>query len=363
MNNKRPRTEIHPELLSDVVYNAIINSSYSVLPLCKFALGHYIFSDRPLGSVEQHVSQLPEFHGYLKSYLTRKNYNRFVDQCKSIAESNSVVKLELQNAFRSQQNRLAHINSNALVKGEPCKTCFCTEAPILGDTMDSRFKALLTKFVQHETRQGNSFKDMYTCVCDHSFKLLSMYDKSIRSFETQLSEERAAFSRYKSELESNLGKLSDYLESISAQIYFGSDLSESNVEHLDHLIFCQEFSKSDIETYVSKLPNVNKIRSSDPQLDLNNLFKEYCSFVIDSYSEPNFLKLGQKYKLIGPKGGSSVSRLSDYAQSICLNYLLQPSNDDMYNKVRTHKVIKYLWVQCRPEPEVEPEEAEVGDVM
>lgn len=327
--NKRPRTELEAQFLGDNVYSAVANSRFSKLPVCKFALGYFLISDFT-GRINSHISNLPGFFGYLQTYLNNQNFRRFVDQVKSISDDQQVFD-ELKSCFRNHQIYLAHENGEALVEGVPCKICFPASKV---ESVQELCKKFVEDFTQHALRQGKNFSEIYSCICKTSYEVLSSFDLNLVSFENSLDEMKSSFEAYKSELKSNLTKFTKHLEDVSAIIHYGSGLSRSGVKNLDRTIFCQEFTRKDVEQHVASLPDYNVIRSSDPDLNVSDIFLEYCSHVLNYHEEPSFLKLGQKYKLEGRDGGNSTSRLSDYAQSICLNHLLKSSNLGIFNELR-----------------------------
>ena len=329
---KRPRTEIELRFLSDCVYSAIVEYGQSKLPLCKYTLAHLYFSEFH-GRVEDHVNQFPQHFGYLRDFLNRKNFNRFIGHVKSLADDKDVLN-SLKESYRNTQIRFSHENSSPLVEGIPCNVCFNTPTTNIVDDIKSRCKKLLTDFSNKELACGNNFKEIHECICETSFQILSSYDKSIENFKNSFDELKVEFQRYKLELTDNLAKFDDHLKEVSAVIHYGSGLSGSGVQHLDRTIFCREFTKKDIEQHLSNLPDYRHIKSSDPNVEFGDLFHEYCSHVLTHLCEPSFFKLGQKYSLTGIKGGSSAARLSEHAQSICLNYLLFPCNHGIYSELR-----------------------------
>ena len=329
---KRPRTEIELRFLSDCVYSAIVEYGQSKLPLCKYTLAHLYFSEFH-GRVEDHVNQFPQHFGYLRDFLNRKNFNRFIGHVKSLADDKDVLN-SLKESYRNTQIRFSHENSSPLVEGIPCNVCFYTPTTNIVDDIKSRCKKLLTDFSNKELACGNNFKEIHECICETSFQILSSYDKSIENFKDSFDELKVEFQRYKLELTDNLAKFDDHLKEVSAVIHYGSGLSGSGVQHLDRTIFCREFTKKDIEQHLSNLPDYRHIKSSDPNVEFGDLFHEYCSHVLTHLCEPSFFKLGQKYSLTGIKGGSSAARLSEHAQSICLNYLLFPCNHGIYSELR-----------------------------
>ena len=330
--SKRPRIDVEARYLKDCVYSAIVNSNYSKLPVCKYALAHLHFCDVN-GRVEDHISDLPNFFGYLKTYLTNRNFSQTIKQVVCIANGPHVG-ASLKTCFRSSQIRLAHENNGPLLEGVPCDICFGGENTNVSVTMESRCEKFINDFAQTELNNGKSLSDIYSCICQTSHKILSTYDETLICFEKTISELTKSFDDYKKEVENNLAKFSSYLDEASAVIHYGSGLSSSGVKHLDRTIFCTEFTKTEIEQHVLNLPDYRFIKSSDPNVSLNDLFNEYCAHVLNYNVEPSFFKLGQKYKLVGRKGGSSAGRLSDLAQSVCLNYLLRPISYGIYNELR-----------------------------
>lgn len=333
--NKRKRlnhdVEIEIDLACDSFYSTIAQSGFSKLPVCKYAIGHIYFADKPSGRVEDFITGLPQFFGYCKDYLTRKNFNRFHGQVLELVNAgDTALQSMIKDVYRSPGQLRCHLESGMLEEGVPCKICFksCRSS----DTIDDRCRSSLVSFVQGEVSRGIAMSDIYKCICKNAFKITSCHDSSIQSFEKQLSIERDMFSAYKQSLIGNLDGYTKHLDSVSAQIFFGSDLSLSNVEHLDRLMFCEDFEKSAIEQHISKLPNYKKVTCGSFTVD--QLFNEYCSLVLDNHCEPNFLQLGKKYGLVGPKGGTKPSTVSDYAQSVCLNLLLAPKNAAKLEELR-----------------------------
>ena len=331
-NSKRPRVDIDAIFLSDCVYSAVVNSNYSKLPICKYALAHLLLSDFS-GPVQSHISALPNYFGYLRTYLTNQNFNRVINQVRCIAKNQNVSET-LKACYRSAQISLAHDNSGPLMEGVPCSVCFVTSNSNVADTMESRCTKFVNDFTQNELNRGKSLAEIYSCICSTSHKILSTYDLTLVCFENSLEELRESFDAYRTEVKNNLAKFSKHLNEVSAVIHYGSGLSRSGVQHLDRTIFCTEFTKNEIEQYVSTLPDCRYIKSSDPTVNLGDLFNEYCSYVLNYNAEPSFLKLGQKYKLVGRVGGSSGTCLSYCAQSVCLNYLLRPVNHGIFNELR-----------------------------
>ena len=329
--NKRPRVSVEAQFLGDCVYAAVVDSGYSKLPVCKYALAHFAISDFD-GSAVDIISELPSFFGYLLSYLDRRNFFRFVDQVKRIAKDKEVAD-SLKTCYRNSQILFAHEQSSPIMEGIPCSVCF-VDGSNNAATMSQRCEKFVNDFAQNELGLGKSLSEIYSCICETSHRVLSSYDLSLVSFEKALNESKEEFKRYKSELQSNLDQFSKHLDSVSALIHYGSGLSRAGVQRLDRTMFCREFTKKEIEDYLSFLPDYRFIKSTDPDINLTDLFHEYCSHVLNNHEEPSFLKLGLKYKLVGRAGGSSQSSLSDNAQSICLNYLLHPSNYGIFNELR-----------------------------
>ena len=330
--SKRPRTETEVRFLSDSVYSALVESGHSKHFICKYVLAHLVLSEFH-GRVDDHINKFPHYFGYLRNYLDSRNFRRIIDQAKCIADNEDVLG-SLKETYRSAQIRISHENSRPLVEGVPCTVCFNTSINNEGDDLKGRCTQVLSDFANNELGRGKSLKEIHACICKTSYEILSSYDKSVENFETSLNEVKVAFERYKSELITNVAKFNDHLTEASALIHYGSGLSGSQVENLDRTIFCTQFSKTDIEQHLSNLPHYRHIKSSDPNIELGDLFNEYCSHVLTYHCEPSFFKLGTKYSLIGLEGGKSAGRLSDYAQSVCLNYLLLPRNHGVYSELR-----------------------------
>ena len=332
--SKRPRVDINPEHASDVVYSAIVESSFSQLPLCKYAIGYFLVSE--VNDVNDFLSNLPEFFGYLKVLLTVKNFKRFLENLRKCVNKDSSANVQsvVSSVHRDPNQFKLHMDSTPLALGSPCRTCF---PPINAsfNTLDERCRANIVKFVQEEVTTGSSMGDIYKSICDNAFKVISCFDKSLVSYEENLLEEKNKFLIYKKTLETNLAKFDAHLKRHAAQIYFGSDLSAQNVQHLDRLIFCQDLEKVSISDHLVTLPRFKNISSADPEL-INfreDLFKDYHSHVLTNHCEPKFNELGKKYNLIGLHGSCGKTGSSKYAQSICLNMLMLPENNDLYKEI------------------------------
>ena len=332
MQNKRARTEIEPQFLNDCVYSTVIHSGLSKLPICKYALGYLVFNEMN-GTASCEILKFPDFFGYLKTAICRQTFGRAVKSAKNLVKNKSDVSKCLKDSFASHQIYLDHVDGPSLSLGVPCQTCFPSNSNLCG-TLQARCEKLVSAFASEELQHGSSVKEIYDCLSNSSFKVLSKFDSSLTSLEASLNESKESFKKYKNDLESNLKIYQEHLDKASAHIHYGSGLSASTVRHLDRTIFCVEFTKVEIQEHICSLPLVQYIKSTDPDLDLNDLFNEYCAHVLTHHCEPSFLQLGVKYKLTGREGGQCASRVSDFAQSVCLNYLLLPKNHGVYTELR-----------------------------
>ena len=66
------RRSFDSAIQTDPVYLAVLQSNFSKLPVCKFALAHFIFSDFS-SKASDNIASLPVNFGYLRSYLNSQN--------------------------------------------------------------------------------------------------------------------------------------------------------------------------------------------------------------------------------------------------------------------------------------------------
>lgn len=334
--NKRPKIDIQqPHLLSDAVYAALLKANNKNFPQCKYALAHFAQEDCKT-STSFAINRLDDFLGFWKT-LHEKNFNRFVKSVKQFAESHEIEN-DLLNIYRDARQLRMHQQGKALLQNTPCSICFpVTSVP---PSIHERCVVALSSFVQQEHNNGANWIEIYETINKCSFELLSLQDSSLECYKTSLERTKLEFIEYKYELTNNIEKFKKHLESVSADLHYGCGLSSEQVEDLDHLLLCRPFTKQTVECHVLKLPNIKTILVvgvNDASLRdqcFNRLFNEYCNFVLTNNKEPIFLELGKKYKLCGPNKGHGNSSLSNYAQSVCLNMLLEPVHYGVFNEIR-----------------------------
>ena len=331
-------------------------SKSAKIPICKYAIGDFL----TIATSTQNrntISAMPQWYGYLQDskILNSKSWKDFIVVFGNLAKNPDAIGLvnACFDIYRCERSRLDHEEANhTLVKGVPCVVCFRGG----GENMNSSASTSASSsnnhiaprdFIISSVRDiykqlvaqphGLTFKDIHDLVCDISYMVGS------QSFP--IDEDKQLFVDYRKACEAkdviiqsvkvNVARIAAQFDSTAVQLHYGSDLSRPQLTSLDRLLFCEDRDKTPLEDKIKDLPKLRTVVENNPHVKPQLMFERYIKHLREIKVEPSFLQLAKDFQLNNGSNGQVItdSTRTRYAQSICWNILLHPSNSSVYEQV------------------------------
>jgi hypothetical protein len=367
------------KVIHSMIEAAIIRTKDSqYYPLCICAVS-YIYSkfyrkNLVKSDTKAILDSLPEYFGFFRDQSTdnKKNGKR---RLKTIAEFAHSAHREIFDASSELIDLTRRHAGYKLVQGQPCEVCYqdnscsyvddlnksvpCTQEmasdsmgkkPKVGESMscndssDSRineksqtFEEKLIHLVSQEIEaavSGPNADDMLRRVfaCLVPF-LASKYPKekaNIELWQRSFDHGRPLLVSIKN----NLTLFEENLRRNARFLWYGLRLSHEQVKKVCRLLLCKISCPLRLEDKAKKLHKVEHISSELPGYSHSQVVDEYLTSLKVYGKEPNFSKLGKKFRLKGRKMGDSRQNRSKLSQAVIFKEIL--SDPDKYEGVKNH---------------------------
>ena len=302
--NKLEIFDFDPEVNEPVKLNDLDElKQLKFIPNCMVAVGFlydYFISNNKTSSS---VRDLPDFFGYYALPNIAKSFKRLKSELDSLL-NNLEIQATCIDLLKNEKLIEAHLKNGTFSKDDVCDLCFCSDNSETFSTSD--LEKYLQKFYCSKIKEGLSL--------DEIEKIVNEVTTSVAS--------KHLFSN----VQNNLSQFQNHLDEQSAYLYYGSKISHRQIELLDHNLFCKKLADISATEMLTKLPSLTSFNSEIIDFSQESIFSEYQQHIEKFSVEPNFTTLGDKFKLIGIRGGKKRSGL--FAQTIVLTKLLELKDVD-----------------------------------
>jgi len=290
--------------------------SIKELPNCLCAIGYLFKESVHLEKTQSSVlDRMPKFLGYYKGPSCKKSFARMRKKLSSLEEEFvSLTKSRLESSLEQ------HLSIKEFVKDAACEICLQNDNSIT----DIELKSFVTTLYESRLKSGQSSLEVHT--------LLSKLNNNAFDEFNLVSE------NLPDPVAKNLEIFQKNIDEQSALLYFATPIPNNQIVSLDRKLYCKPKKvHKTVDEIIALLPNVQikNIQSSILELDFKLLLLEYEKHIIQFGTEQNtfFQSLGEKYQILGSRGGTSRPRI--YAQAIVLHHIkkLENRDQDRFNRL------------------------------